>query len=202
MCFIFKTKRTWVCVWAYVYDTFLETCCMQYCYALDKFWRCVTSENVQFWAHMMSNTNIEMPIFITLPWILSIIINISIWATVCFYLWLIFRVCMICIYKMPLYYCIFSTFEWDMSSFYWVHRLIKLHVIGARRIINVFIIRCRWRLRFKNNSLHIPLCSKILYAILSPCDMNRKQHYSDIFVYNYTFYFTSIFDWKKLVIYK
>ena len=77
-----RQKRTCVCVWAYVYDTFLETCCMQNCDALDKFWRCVTSENVQFWAHMMSNTNIEMPIFITLLWILSIIINISIWATV------------------------------------------------------------------------------------------------------------------------
>ena len=127
-----RQKRTCVCVWAYVYDTFLETCCMQNCDALDKFWRCVTSENVQFWAHMMSNTNIEMPIFITLLWLLSIIINISIWAMVSiyiyshvykvvvgyFYLWLIFRVCMICIYKMPLYYCIFSTFEWDMSSFY------------------------------------------------------------------------------------
>ena len=124
---------------------------------------------------MMSNTNIEMPIFITLLWILSIIINISIFATVycrhlyshvyqvCvryFYLWLIFKVCMICIYKMPLYYWIFSTFEWNMSSIYWIHRLVKLHVIGARRIRNVFIIRPRWRLRFQNNSLHVISCSQ------------------------------------------
>ena len=90
---------------------------------------------------------------------------------------------MICIYKMPLYYCIFSTFEWDMSSIYWIHRLVKLHVIGARRIRNVFIIRPRWRLRFQNNSLHVILFSKTLYEILALCDMNRKQHYLVIFSY-------------------
>lgn len=94
----------------------------------------------------------------------------------------------------------FSTFEWDMSSFYWIHRLIILHVIKARRIRNVFIIRRRWRLRFQNNSLHSSHCAQEYFMPywLFVIWIESNITVVTFLYYNDTVYFSGIFDHVRI----